>query len=256
MATNSARQPPQLDPVDPLQRMETEPPPAFLLRTVQAPEQPATPKTAKRWSRPDGTVWIALGIVAVLAVAAGGYYWLFNPGQKQIAAATPAALPTPEPAPSRLVSPPSNNQPPPSEATTPPVAALAPPVTAPTPVAAAEPPPAVAPSPPPVTEQAPAAVSAPEAPQAPAATPDNDVFVVRFDSKLPGLTPTGLRALNAALRAAHAGRKVRIVIEGCDGTDTAPNGVSCAELTRRLKWILTDRGVHHPADLIADSSHP
>lgn len=84
-----------------------------------------------------------------------------------------------------------------------------------------------------------------------AARPDHDVFIVRFDSKLPGLTPTGIRALDAALKAADAGRKVRIAIEGCDSGGVAPNGVDCAELTDRLRRMLVHRGVDRPDDLIA-----
>jgi hypothetical protein len=257
MAMNTARQPPELHSVDPLQRMETEPPPAFLLRSVQTGEQP-TAKTSKRRGASDATLWIALGIAALLAIGAGGY-WFMGPGQKQ-ASVRPKPPPVTMPAPGpNLVTPPlaqglppATNQPPP-EATKPPVAAPPP--------AASDPSPTVA-SVPPATEPAPPAAPVPEAAPAPATEkpaagpPGGDVFVVRFDNKLPGLTPTGLRALNAALRAAHGGHKVQIAIDGCRSGDTAPTGVDCAELTRRLKWILTDRGVHHPADLIADSTTP
>jgi hypothetical protein len=105
----------------------------------------------------------------------------------------------------------------------------------------------------------PVAVPSAETPQVPAtekpaaAQRGDNVFVVRFDSKVPGLTPTGLRALNAALRANDAGRKVQIAIEGCDSSDSAPNGVDCAELVRRLKRILANDGVDHPAKLIVSS---
>jgi hypothetical protein len=90
----------------------------------------------------------------------------------------------------------------------------------------------------------------------PVAAPPNDVFVVRFDSKLPGLTPSGLRALNAALRAADKGRKIWIEIDGCADHDNIPTDIDCAALARGLKRILAGRGVDHPADLIANPYPP
>jgi hypothetical protein len=86
----------------------------------------------------------------------------------------------------------------------------------------------------------------------PPATGGN-VFVVRFDDKLTGLTPTSIRILGAALKALGAGHKVQIAIEGCDESDGVPEGAGCVERTRRLKRILSDDGVSHPADLIARS---
>jgi hypothetical protein len=80
---------------------------------------------------------------------------------------------------------------------------------------------------------------------------DDDVFVVRFDNKLTGLTPTSIRTLKGALKALSEGRKVQIAIEGCQASDSAPAGVVCLERTRRLKRILSDDGVSHPAELIA-----
>jgi hypothetical protein len=112
---------------------------------------------------------------------------------------------------------------------------------------------------PPITEQVPIGVPSAEVPQVSAtekpvaALRDDNVFVVRFDSKLPGLTPTGLRALDAALRANDAGLNVRIAINGCDSGDNPPNRVDCAQLIRWLKRILVKRGVNQPAKLIATS---
>jgi hypothetical protein len=114
--------------------------------------------------------------------------------------------------------------------------------------------PAPTPEPPQQQAAAPAtAISVPTAPagEKPAAPRDGNLFVVRFDSKLPGLTPSGIRALDAALRASDAGRDVQIAIEGCQDPNSVPEGTDCAELTRRLKRILTESGVDHPADLIA-----
>jgi hypothetical protein len=89
-----------------------------------------------------------------------------------------------------------------------------------------------------------------------ATPPDSNVVVVRFDSKLPDLAPSGIRALDAALRAVHAGRRVQIAIEGCGSDHNAPDGLDCAGRVRRLKGFLVDLGVQHPAQLIASSTHP
>ena len=86
--------------------------------------------------------------------------------------------------------------------------------------------------------------------------PADNVFVVRFDSELPGLTPSGLRTLDGALRAANKGRKVHIEIAGCAAHDGIPTGRDCAALTRSLKSILAQRGVDHPADLITSPYPP
>ncbi|HZK92027.1 MAG TPA: hypothetical protein VFC56_17945 [Stellaceae bacterium] len=145
----------------------------------------------------------------------------------------------------------------------PPQPPAAQPVAAPAPMPEPPQPPAPAPPQQPAPAPAPAAAASaapvptapvPPAPAAekPAAAPrDDDIFVVRFDSKLPGLTPTGIRVLKAALRASDAGREVRIAIEGCEDRDSVPEGADCAELTRRLKRILAESGVDHPAELIA-----
>lgn len=118
--------------------------------------------------------------------------------------------------------------------------------------------------------QPPAVVTAVPAPQAPtvdtmtpilpapsvekpvAAAPGGDVVVVRFDSSMRGLTPLSVRRLDTAVAAARDGHKVKIAIDGCETRDAAPDGVDCAERSRRLKRMLVDRDVKHPGDLIAE----
>ena len=138
-------------------------------------------------------------------------------------------------------------------------AALPPPVVAPPPsrLVAALPP--VGNTPPDDLTTVPAIVPAVStlAAEAPASAPiarsaaGGNVFVVRFDDKLTALTPTGLRALDAALRAAEGGRRIKIEIAGCEDRDSTPAGVDCAALARGLKWILAQRGVTHPGNLVA-----
>ena len=118
-----------------------------------------------------------------------------------------------------------------------------------------------APSPEPPPPVTPAEPAVPALPTRPLANSDNslspssdsDVFVVRFDAKLAGLTPTSIRTLHAALKALGEGHKVQIAIEGCEANDSAPEDADCLGRTRRLKRILSDDGVSHPADLIAKS---
>lgn len=207
-------------------------------------------------------VSVALGVAALLVVAVASGYWLTFPERKQVVAevaplktAPAGALPAPETASTRSAPQETtglpDNQPPPDDAIKPPVAASPP-------MIASDQPPTVLSSSPPKTEQVPIAAASTEVPQVPAtekpaaALRDDNVFVVRFDSKLPGLTPTGMRALDAALRADDAGLNVRIAIKGCDSGDRARNGVDCAQLIRWLKRILVNSGVDHPAKLIAN----
>jgi len=249
----------RLHSVAPLPRFETEPPPSFLLRTVRVAAQP-TSNTQRRWRATVLAQWIALGVALVIIVGAATGYWLFEAAQKQVPAevamplqASPTVLPATETAPTfsapRLARglPSPDIQLLPNEATAPPAP----------PVAARNQSPTAVSSLPSTTEQKPPIAAAVEAPQGPATElPSNEVFVVRFDSKLPGLTPTGLRVLDAALRASRASRDVRISIEGCDRRDNAPNGVDCAALTHRLKRILADRGIHQPDALIVAVTYP
>jgi hypothetical protein len=226
--------------------------PSFFVRPVLTTGETSTAQTPTSRRHMAPMVWIALGVTVLLGAVAGAGYWRINPNQGEVAPEVAPSLKTPPtiastvpatvpPLPPRLVVglPQLGEQRPPDEPTTMPVAE--PPVAAP-------------------VAEAPASVPAAPVRQALATaktvtTPRDDVFVVRFDSKLPGLTPSGLRALNAALRAAEKGRKVRIQIDSCEDHDSVPTGIDCAALTRGLKSILADRGVDHPADLIA-SPHP
>jgi outer membrane protein OmpA-like peptidoglycan-associated protein len=117
------------------------------------------------------------------------------------------------------------------------------------------------PSPPPPRAVMPAEPAVADSPAPPLAKPDissppstdSDVYVVRFDDKLTGLTPTSIHTLKRALKALDEGHKVQIAIDGCEGGDGAAADAVCAERTRRLRRILSDEGVSHPADLIAKS---
>jgi len=225
--------------------------PDFMLRSLPPAAKPPAAKPPVRRARASGSgtirvLWIALAIGGVAAAAAGGSYWLMSPGQRPIAEKAAPVLKSPMPsvAPPEAASTPPSHQlaaglPLPSA----PPAEPATPTVMPPPAAATKPADATAPGPQPTTPQAPQAK--------PALAPQQDVFRVRFDSKLPGLTPTGLRTLDAALRARDAGRKVQFTIEGCDGTDDAPKRTDCAELVRDLKRILVDSGFRQPAALIA-----
>ena len=75
--------------------------------------------------------------------------------------------------------------------------------------------------------------------------------MVRFDKKVPGLTPLSIRRLDNALAALDAGKDIQIGIEGCDNPENLPEGADCAALVRRLKRILVERGVDHPEELIS-----
>ncbi len=221
--------------------------------TVPTTEEASTAKTPTRRRHGAPPVWITLGVAVLLGVM-GVTYWPIYPKKGQIVpeiatpletlptAASPVLAMVPQEAPSRLVIglPELGNKPPRDEPATPPVAA--PPVATP-----------VAETPAPVPE---AGVPQAFVPANIRAAPADDVFVVRFDSKLPALTPSGLRALDAPLRAVSKGRKIRIKIGGCATHGGIPAGQDCAALTRSLKSILAHRGVDHPAGLIASVDPP
>jgi hypothetical protein len=221
--------------------------PSFFFRPAQTVTETSTAQTPTSRTYMVRMAWIALGVTVLSGAVAGAAYWRIHPKQREVAPEVAASLLAP-PVPA-MVPP----QPPPRlvvglpqlgnrQADEPAIL----PVAAP-PVAAA-------------TAEAPPSVPAGPVPQdlataKPVAAPADNVFVVRFDSKLPGLTPSGLRALDAALRAVDKGNKVRIEIAGCEDHDSTPKAIDCAALARGLKWILAHRGVNHRADLI-DSLRP
>jgi hypothetical protein len=221
--------------------------PDFIVRSARSSERRPTSKAPASASRAALIVWIIVGVGAVAAVTAGGRYWLINSRARHI----PAEVASAPRAPENAASPVSGVAP-----TAQPehlVAGLPPPVKPPVDDnATPAPPPAPAPGQPAETVSPAATPPTSETSEAKAvATPSNDVFRVRFDSKVPGLTPTGIRTLDTALRALDNGRKVQIAIEGCDGTDGTSQRADCATLTRELKRILVDSGITHPAALIA-----
>jgi hypothetical protein len=228
--------------------------PSFFVRPVLTTGETSTAPTPTSRRHVVPLVWITLGVMVLLGAVVGVGYWRIYPKQGQVAPeiATPlktaptVATPVPE-----MVPP----QPMPQLVIGLPQLVIKQPADEPTILPVADPPAA--------TPAAEAPASVPEAlvPQAfttanaVAASADN-VFVVRFDSKLPGLTPSGLRALNAALRAVNEGRNVRIEIAGCEAHYSMPTGIDCAALTRGLKSILVHRGVDRPADRIASPYPP
>ena len=221
--------------------------PDFMLRSVPPTAEAPTRQVPVNRSHMALIVWVVLGAALISAVAVGGGYWLID--SKAQHASTEVLPPLKSPVNGVLAAPEVASTLPQPQLTV----GLPPLIKTP----AGEPTtPAAAPSP----ATAPAAETASSVPMPPAsetpvtkpvAAPQDDVFRVRFDSKVPGLTPTGIRALDAALRAVDAGRKVRIAIEGCESGEGAANGVDCAALTRCLKRILTTSGVDHPGALIA-----
>jgi hypothetical protein len=201
MAKGTDRRSPPRHSVDPVVRVDIGPPPAFLLRKPPTAEEPTT-KAPSGWSAMAPMVLVTLGVAALLVVAVTNGYWLTFSEREQVVAEVAAlktaptgALPAPEMTPARSAPqltvglPSPDDQPPPDEAITP-LAAASPPMVA------SDQSPTVISSLPPITEQVPIAVASAEVPQVPAsekpvaALRDDNVFVVRFDSKLPGLTPT------------------------------------------------------------------
>jgi len=91
---------------------------------------------------------------------------------------------------------------------------------------------------------------APEAPP-PQPTPTPERFTVRFDDRVAALTPASIIAFNRAIEAARAGRKVQIVIDGCDAADFSRNS-ACTRRRYSLENRLGEAGVKDPRSLFPD----
>ena len=81
---------------------------------------------------------------------------------------------------------------------------------------------------------------------------DSDRLVIRFDSKVAALTPSGARAFNKAIADAKNGKPVRLAIEGCDANADYSNGSHCARWLYSLENRLADAGVKNPRQLFVD----
>jgi hypothetical protein len=97
-----------------------------------------------------------------------------------------------------------------------------------------------------------------------AATPDNEAsstgahpesarrIVVRFDDRLPALTPQSIRALDEAIAAMRKGERVQFAIEGCAAGAAKQTDSVCARRVSSLMGLLFARGVPNPKGLLAD----
>ena len=77
-------------------------------------------------------------------------------------------------------------------------------------------------------------------------------LVIRFDHRLAALTPSGVRAFNEAVAAAHSGKNIQLAIEGCDAGADFSDGSLCARWLYSLKNRLEDAGVKNPKRLFTD----
>lgn len=108
-----------------------------------------------------------------------------------------------------------------------------------------KPPPAAteAVTPPPAAAQPAAAAQAGDAP-AP--------LVIRFDDRVAALTPSGIRAFKAAVKAVHSGKAVQLMIDGCAGSADFSKDSPCARRLATLEHRLAEEGVKDPKSLFGD----
>jgi hypothetical protein len=77
-------------------------------------------------------------------------------------------------------------------------------------------------------------------------------IVVRFDDRLPALTPLGRRAVEEVVAAVNKGEDVQLAIVGCEAEDIRLPGSVCYRRLASLIALLADRGVRNPKRLLAD----
>lgn len=90
---------------------------------------------------------------------------------------------------------------------------------------------------------------APPAPGAASLPAGTERLVIRFDHRVAALTPSGVRAFNAAVAAARAGKTVRLAIDGCDAGADFSSGSPCARWLYSLQNRLAEAGVKNPRRL-------
>lgn len=116
------------------------------------------------------------------------------------------------------------------------------------------------PQPTPTTKPPPAAPASPPAAQpapvtpavaAPAPTPpSSDRAAIRFDDKVPALTPYGIRVFDWAVESLRSGRKIELAIDGCGADADFSDGSACARRLRSLKRMLAENGIRDVKNLL------
>lgn len=92
----------------------------------------------------------------------------------------------------------------------------------------------------------------PPLPAAPAEAAAQTV-TLRYDDRVVALTPLSVRAFNQAVEAIHAGKPVRVAIEGCGSGADFSVGASCGERLRSLETLLEKNGIRNPKRLFASA---
>jgi len=92
----------------------------------------------------------------------------------------------------------------------------------------------------------------PSPPEAASALPAPERLVIRFDDRLPALTPSGIRTFDQAVDAVRAGKKLLLAIEGCEAGADFSRGSVCAQRLSSLKQLLSENGIRDPKRLFSD----
>jgi hypothetical protein len=75
--------------------------------------------------------------------------------------------------------------------------------------------------------------------------------VIRFDDRMPALTPLGIRAFDEAVNALRGGQPIELAIDGCDAGADFTNGSACARRRLSLAEMLAAAGVRDTKRLLA-----
>jgi hypothetical protein len=76
-------------------------------------------------------------------------------------------------------------------------------------------------------------------------------IAIRFDDRMPALTPSGIRAFNEAVNALRSGQSIELAIDGCDAGADFSNGSTCARRRWSLAEMLAAAGIRDTKRLLA-----
>jgi hypothetical protein len=106
----------------------------------------------------------------------------------------------------------------------------------------------------PAPSAAPTVMESPPSPPSdtPASSDPEHRFVIRFDDRVPALTPLGIHTFAEALRTLKGNAPVQLQIDGCGKADVTVLGSVCARRLLSLATLLEENGVNRPSRFLGE----